>query len=741
MNFPNLPIFRPPFRPVLLILLLFSIICTQIPLFNYLGFEFSAVLALLGGFCSGIIVISEWNRQKEHAGVVRFYRSVSLLTLLLLVPPILILIANALFVKNCSMSQGLLLVALLAVPAVLFTNALALAVVVLFKRWQKTIYTALVLAVLSHILIRTFATPQIFAFNPILGFFPGITYDESLNVTGRLALYRVGTIAAAALIVLCADLLMKRKAKQHLPSAQLFAGSLGIVIIMGLFYFSNELGFSSSERYIASVLGGVDSTEHFVIYYPKNVLSDEKAHELALLHEFYYWSLMRELRVVPTRRIHSFVYASAEQKGRLMGAAGTDVSKPWLWQLHINLGDVDGALKHELVHVMAAEFGFPILRVSVNSGLIEGLAVAVERVEYDETLHRLAAGIFALGLQPDMESLFSVTGFMQVHGATSYVLAGSFCRYLIDRYGMRRFKWLYRTGSFAALYNRDFGQLVREWKRYLAEPRPSGSDLYKAAYLFQRPSIFGKECARVIANLNMRTRELMREGKYEEAVTLSQRSLDLTTSPEAIFQHAQSLFRSGNFEETIRFSSKAMNDSAIAHVLLPLYLTIGDAYWSIGNIDAAERAYERLYSIHLSLGWDEALGLRLASLRDRRNREVMREFLQTEMPDSVRVDWLTAKIDSGNHSPLLQYALGRSLMVLDQYKEAIAALTAVPSLDLGVLEFVRYRRLGRSYFETGDYEKAKVFFWESLNFTSKQAHQIQTDEWLTRCDWMEAVQE
>ena len=119
----------------------------------------------------------------------------------------------------------------------------------------------------------------------------------------------------------------------------------------------------------------------------------------------------------------------------------------------------------------------------------------------------------------------------------------------------------------------------------------------------------------------------------------------------------------------------------------------------------------------------------------------MREFLQTEMPDSVRVGWLTAKIDSGNHSPLLQYALGRSLMVLDRYKEAIAPLTAVPSLDLGVLEFVRYRRLGRSYFETGDYEKAKVFFWESLNFTSKQAHQIQTDEWLTRCDWMEAVQE
>ena len=734
------PLLRPPYRTVLFFLVLVSLFCTQVPLFNYLGFEFSALLALLAGYCTGLLVIKQWSQSGSSAGIMTFYGRVSLVTLSLLVPPLLILSANAFVVKNCSLTQGFILFLLLPVPAVLFTNALALMIGVLFGRWQKTIFTILTLFILSHILIRTFATPQIFAFNPILGFFPGITYDESLNITGRLALYRIGTLVVAGLLVVLADLVIKRRRNEHVASAELFAGSLGFVLITGMFFFSNDLGFSSSERFISRKLGGVDSTEHFIIHYPEALLSTEKAQELASLHEFYYSLIARELRVRPARRIDSFVYASAEQKGRLIGAAGTDISKPWLWQLHINLEDVDGALKHELVHVMAADFGFPLVRVSVNSGLIEGLATAVERVEYDETLHRLAAQIFALGQNPDMESLFSLTGFMKAHGATSYVLAGSFCRYLIDQYGIRRFKWLYRTGSFTGFYNKDLPELIAEWKRFIAEPKPAGHELYKASYLFQRPSIFGKECARVIANLNMRTRGLLRDGKFGDAASTSQQSLDLTVSPEAIFQHATALYRQSRFEETIQFSLARLADSSVANVLLPLYLTVGDSYWSEGRIDDARAAFDRLYSMHLNLGWDEAVGIRQASLLDPGSRDIMLEFFRSDMSDSIRCEWLKARIDSGRHAPLLHYVLGRTLMGLDRYREAIREFESFPSLDSGILEFVRHRRLGRAYFQIAEYQKAKVFFWESLNFTSKQAHEIQTAEWLERCDWMDEAQ-
>ena len=162
--------------------------------------------------------------------------------------------------------------------------------------------TLLFLAVLSHILVKTFATSQIFAFNPVLGFFPGITYDESLHVTGRLAMYRAGTLVATALLVLLADLVIKHRKKERLPSMEFFGGMVGLVLVCGLFFFSNQLGLSSSESFISSTLGGVDSTEHFVIHYPKNILSAQKARELALLHEFYFWSIAHQLRVFPLRR-------------------------------------------------------------------------------------------------------------------------------------------------------------------------------------------------------------------------------------------------------------------------------------------------------------------------------------------------------------------------------------------------------------------------------------------------------
>jgi transcriptional regulator with GAF, ATPase, and Fis domain len=73
--------------------------------------------------------------------------------------------------------------------------------------------------------------------------------------------------------------------------------------------------------------------------------------------------LARELHVSPDKKIHTFLYATQEQKGKLIGASGTDFAKPWLSQLHINLSDVDVALKHELVHILAGDFGFTPLRI------------------------------------------------------------------------------------------------------------------------------------------------------------------------------------------------------------------------------------------------------------------------------------------------------------------------------------------------------------------------------------------
>jgi tetratricopeptide (TPR) repeat protein len=729
----------------LFLLLAVSVLCTQIPLFNYLGYEFSAVIAILASFLAGFLTISLWRKSGDSykGKALSFSARCSGVLLLSLLIPLIVISANALVVKNCSFADGILLFLLIVVPAVLFTHSLALFLSVSLNGWRKTWFVFLWLLVLAHILYVTLTRPQIFAFNPIIGFFPGLTYDETLSIIPRLLLYRTGTLAFTISVVLLAVLADRRKSRRRTeeavppPSGRKVLLMLGLAALAGvMFVFSDRLGLSSSEESIRRDLGGEVETDHFVIVYPDSMLKGIRLSQVVQLHEFYYNELTRDMRLRPERKIHSFLYASAGQKGRLVGAARTDISKPWLWEVHLNLSDVEGSLKHELTHVLAGEFGFPFIKVGVNSGLIEGLATAVEGERYGESLHRLSAMIFALGLHPDMESLFSFSGFLRVQPDISYTLAGSFCRFLIERYGLRRFKLLYRTGNFTYLYGRSLPRLLLEWRRSLDQYILTDADLEKAAYLFRRPSIFGKECARVIANLNARTRELYRHEQYQQALESATRSLALTTSVEAIFQRTNSLFKLQQYGGAIAFAREKLADSTLGVSLLTLRLVLGDALWGADSIEAARRSYEKLLRTDLSPSWDEGLTIRLSALNDPALALDLKPYFTSPMADSARVPFLKQLVLRRPRDPLPRYVLARELSSQEQYEAAIDLLTNMPKMSTRVLERIRQERIGQAYFALARYQKAQIYYWQSLNDVTNETEAAAIEEKVRFCEWL-----
>jgi len=728
----------------LVLLLVLSLILTQIPLFNYLGYEFSAAVALCWSFMAGLLTISLWKKsgQGQQPGTKQFiYRSL-ILGLVPLFIPFLIICLNAFFVKNCSFLGGSILFLLIVLPAVLFSQALAFFLAVWIRRWEKTAFFLSWFIVLFHILYVTFTGAQIFAFNPFLGYFAGLTYDESLEVADRLLLYRMGTLAFTLLMVMAAQYLHERHwpgegAIQTPPGSSrrgiIFA--LSIVVAL-LFFFSNDLGLSSSESHIKKTLGGQAETEHFVISYPDTLLKGARLAQIVQLHEFYYVQLSRALRVRTTRKIHTFLYASAEQKGRLIGAAGTNLAKPWLWQLHINIGDIDASLKHELVHVFAADFGFPLIRVGINSGLIEGLAVAVERIEYEEPVHRLAALVVQNKLAPDVEGLFSLTGFMKAPAGASYVVAGSFCRYLIDRYGMRRFKMLYRTGEFTILYGKPLPMLVREWRRFLGGFHFNGGDRAKAEYLFKRRSIFGKECARVIANVNKESRELLAQRRYEEALVSADRSLEHSLSVDAAFQKTTALLRLGRYTEAVKFAESNLADTARAASFLTLRVLLGDAFWALDSVESALKVHAEILRTHLSVSWDEALSLRLEILLRPDLARTLKPYYVSLNEDSARVALLERIVRAEPDEPVTMFLLARERIAHEKFDEAIQLLDAVPAMKSPILELARQRRLGQLSLALGRYERAKVYFWQSLNHVYRDSQALEIEERLRFCEWM-----
>jgi tetratricopeptide (TPR) repeat protein len=727
-------------RYYLVVVLVFSTACCFIPLFNYLGYEFSALAAVVLSFVCGLGAISSFRSNGSSPAL--NWKEITRNSSLLVAVPFLTLSLNAFIVKNCSFVEGMEFYALSVLPAVFFSLALSNVASLLIERRKKTVFLFVSGVVLFHILFVTMTGPQIFAFNPIVGFFPGLTYDESLNVLPRLATYRIGTVALSIVLLSFARFVAAKKQKLKSSSVSITIGGLAFTCWVSMFVASDRLGHSSSESFIRMELWGSKETEHFEIAYPLGKITEARLGRIVNLAEFQFDKLRRALRVQPVRKIKVFLYNSDEQKGLLVGAAGTNISKPWLWQIHINTDDVDAVLKHELVHVMAAEFGFPLLRVAPNSGLIEGLAMAIERVSAGKGIHKTAAEIYDIGVNADVASLFSFSGFFKVHPGVSYTLAGSFCRYLIDTYGFRRFKVLYRNGDFEAQYGRSREELIYEWQRFLESFRSTEAEKLRANYLFRRPSIFGKECARVIANLNQRTRDMLATKNYPDALSSAERSLSLSRSGDAIQQKMVALFKLGRFEQAAAFAATQLADSASALSLLPMKLQWGDALWGqdsvSGSSDQATRAlqlYEQVENFHLSLAWDEASLVRLTIGNHPRQLGALKELYFKDFNDSTRTRFLETLFVKNVALPYSAYLYSKELYATEHWQGVIDVMKPLRTLDVTLLEYLRLQRIARSYYWLSEYEKAKMFFWQSQNFTDDEVRLLETREWIERCEF------
>jgi tetratricopeptide (TPR) repeat protein len=727
----------------IIILLLFSCLCTRIPLLNYLGFEFSAFTVLITGFIAGLLTLSFWKKYsaKHTSNIWRFLGQIFSAQLVLFMVPFLISLANAVFVKNCSIGNGAILYVLIVLPGMVFSISLAVFIGVVIKKWRKTFYTILYLLILLYIPLVTLLRPQIFAFNPIIGFFSGFTYDESLQIIQRLSIFRAATLAASGFILASAGLIrqtktrkkkLSREPRHSLPMTEIAMLAFFGPIVVVIFLLSDRLGLSSSEEFIKQKLVGNYRTKHFEIVYPAGTVSRDRIEQLGHLHEFYFEKISEELNINYRECITSFIYASPEQKGRLVGAANTDIAKPWLQQIHINLHDVESVLKHELVHALAGEFGWLPMRVAANIGLEEGLAVAVDKMAMEEPLDRASALALAAGINPDLESLFAITGFVRMNASVSYTLAGSFCSSLVDSFGIDKFKDLYRTGDFNAVYKKDLRSLLISWQNSIKNIPLSKTDSDKALYFYKRPSIFGKECARVIANLNSETKEFLDNRELEKALHSAEKSLRLSRTSTAISQKTNILFELHRYQDVVEFIKNQLSDTTLRHTLLFLHSRLGDAYWAMDSLDLARHEFELIASINIASWYEEAIPLRLESMKDIHNQNDLKNYFICSMQDSIRITRLVHL-----NSPVARYLLAREYTAKWRFAESIRIFESLGSMKSRALEYFRLKRLGRGWFELQKYEKANAIFEKSLSMAPTAYLRYETTEWIEKCVYMQ----
>jgi tetratricopeptide (TPR) repeat protein len=751
----------PRIRRLLLPALLYAIIalaCTQTPLLNYLGYEFSLVIALAGSCVAGVLTISIVRREHVAEGsdaeertraALASLRSALMGCSVLLIVPFVIMAGNAFFVKNCSLIEGVGFYFLLALVSTLFSCCVAFFLAVQYRHATVIFFLFVAVTVLYAIGLGYF-TPAIFSYNFFYGYFPGLTYDEVVSLSWTLVLFRLFTVALGVLfawmgvLVVCHIPHGGGTWRRTLVLAKILVRpryrwlSLLVVLSLGLlFEYRCDVGFETTTNYLRQKLESKFTTRHFVIHYAPDSFSDEEIRRFGAEHEFRLHQIMEEFALRRVDPLESFVYPSADLKRRLIGAGSTNIAKPWSRQMHITRDALWSSLKHEMVHIVAGVFGRPVIRASLSTGLVEGLATAVVRGWGNRTVHQYAAALYAFDLAPDITGMMSFAGFASQVPSVSYVLAGSFCRYLIDRYGIRKIVLLYQSEDYSGVYGRTLEELVSEWRRYLERFPVVDSERGVVDALFREPAIFEKVCARVVAERNAEARKAFARSDYAQAESLYQTSYGEAGGYRAFAGYVSSAFFLGRFDSVVAAYERVVVGSARSLQYLHLFLLIGDAFWTLGDTETAKGLYRSVRATNLTSSGAEAAALRLMVLHHPHPGEPVPGLLHSVSTDSLQLSILDSVV---NHDPANLPAVYMKGVVLQRMRRDEAALQVFRGMNLAgtdsLLQASRLRRMGVLLFRLKRYNDAKAVFWGSLNHDDGEMMQYLMEDWIDRCEWM-----
>ncbi|MBI1807564.1 MAG: hypothetical protein HYR76_10990 [Ignavibacteria bacterium] len=733
-------------------MLIFSVLIIQLPLLNYLGFEFSVAVALIVPWVMGILTINSFrSRFPITVPVMKEFLDAFLASIIrgitLLLIPFVVATLNVFFVKNCSYVEGVGFYLIIPVVTAAWSTALASFCFVMFRR-AFLAYVLILILVLLHPFYVGYVSPQIYSYNFIFGYFPGFSYDEVLSITPTLILFRFLTMMTGVMMFLVSllatqhELINQSLAKKLLSVGMLFRRDrLNVAILflgalmVGAFVFRVPLGFESSSAQVKQSLSSHYATDHFDIYYAPISFSDEEIQWVAATHEFRFEQVTSALQTAFPGKISSYIYPDDDMKKKFIGTSTTNIAKPWRREIHLDKDSWQGTLKHELVHVIAGEFGMPIIKAHYHIGLVEGLAMTVEGEFGNRTVNQYAAAVKAFNLIKNPEQLIKPLGFATRASSLSYVLMGSFCRYIIDRYGIVRFKELYSGRSEMLVYGKPYDELVAEWQTFLERVKVPKESRRHVEFYFKRPSIFAKECARKVAALNAEGYDILSKKKAEEAKRSFSAALTTSWNTESYAGLVRSAFDAGRYDSVVQLIDARSRDSIGRSSFINLYLLYGDALWENGDVGASRKAYEEVFSLDLSERFNEAAALRLTVIDDTALRPKLITYFVGSISDSAAISFLNDLALQSKNS-IIPYFKAKLFFRQKNYQNVITALDTISSaFRMPILNATKEQMQAQAFFMLKQYEQARAHFWQSLNYLTNEASIAKVNDWLERCEW------
>ena len=741
---------------------------TQMPLVDDLGFEFAFLIAFIATFATGLTtvrLVAGWRsnsvRNPRFPALLVLLFGLSLSTLLL---PLAVMFVKSWISGFCNVSEGLAFYLLLPGISVLWSTAVALLCALAVERRPHgtLLFLGAMFLSIGVSLYRLATQPPVFAYNPIIGYFPGPIYDEVVVITTTLltarAIVLVSVLAIAAGLHICFDppawkirpaLFLKVRGggldggrsttvTTGIAARVLFLACLAV--LAAAYVYRAPLGIVIDRAHIQQTLGGHRQTAHFDIYYDRSAISDWHIALIARDHEYQLDRVIGYLDVPPpSTRIASYIYAHADQKKRLMGARHTSIERPGADEMHLNNAAFPHpVLKHELVHVVSAAFGNALYGGSYWIGFHEGLAEAVDWQDAPMNPHEWSRAMRELGLAPPLENLLSMTGFWTAASSRSYTLCGSFVRFLIERYGLPAFKQAFPDGAVEEAYGRTTAELIAEWEAFVDGIQLREDQLRAARQRFIRPAIFRRRCPHEVAALSDRAWQAYSARRYADAVRDFDRVLELEPeNPSALRGLLYGTYRLGNYDRTESAARLIERPDQTVGLLADAHLIRGDSAWETGRLDEARRSWEAVVDLHASDAMSRAASLRMEVL----DRETIRDAVMAYLT-AASGHWrlVLAIRDAGDLAPDYgagHYLIGRWLFLSGSYEQALTYLAKADALDLPD-ELVRQEGLrleAMSHFYLEDYGQSAAAFGRLAALAGSDGAARTWEAWIDRCRW------
>lgn len=462
-----------------------------------------------------------------------------------------------------------------------------------------------------------YTTPAVYGYDPFVGYFSGPLYDTVEYDLLRLLSYRVGTLftilgvfAALSQVVFKiapqGTSLLKSggdaQARAFLAFSLTFAlGSAGMALQ------GEELGHRTTASSLSEGLGRMTSRGPCQVHFSEGVARPEATQiaaeclgHLSQLSEYF------DVPVIDT--VDVYVFSSAGEKRRYIGAATTYIAKPWRREIYLQPGNFPHpVLGHELAHVVAADFGTGPLKVAghlagflPDPGRIEGFAEAASPHEHaDGTLHQWAAAMKQLELLPPASRLFQLS-FLSGSAAKAYGAAGSFVDFVRQKSGPAALRAWYGGASLSEATGTDLSGLEDEWHHYLDTIEVSPAVLSISEPRFRRPGVFERRCPHAVDRLLGEAGRLcgVQQNRVQEAVTEAVRLDPLRKDAEV--QVPRCAWYAGAEGEALSKTVAAQAEAEEVYSpgarqnALDL---LGDMHWANNRPKDAKEAYEAALSL------------------------------------------------------------------------------------------------------------------------------------------------